>query len=106
MSFTRYIKSNKIIDEKDFLQAAKKIKSFSSSSGKKYVVTDVKGDVISFKRLNSKNPDEDWPLDLKRVFEAFQNLNDFRTENFMKYVPIRHSPARGLLIHLGLLIQQ
>lgn len=106
MSFARYIKSNKIIDEKDFLQAAKKIKSFSSSSGKKYVVTDLNGDVLSFKRIDSKNPDEDWSFDLKKVFEAFENLSDFRTENFRKYVPIRHSPARGLLIHLGLLIQE
>lgn len=42
----RYIKSNKTLSKEEFLREAKKIKSFSSSSGKKYVVINVNGDVI------------------------------------------------------------
>jgi hypothetical protein len=102
----KYVKSDKVINEGEFLQAAKKVKSFSSSSGKKYVVTDLNGDELSFKRIDSKKPDKNWYFDLKKVFEAYNKLSDFRTENFKKYVPIKHSPARGLLIHLGLLIEQ
>jgi len=101
-----YVKSNRIINEEKFLQEAKKIKSFSSSSGKKYVVTGLNGDELSFNRIDSKNPDEIWSFDLKDVFEAYSEIKDFRTENFKKYVPIMHSPARGLLIHLGLLVKE
>lgn len=95
----KYIKSGKTVNVEEFFRQAKKLKSFSSSSGKRYVVTCIKGDVILFKRTDSKNPDKDWSFDLKKVFEAFNNLSDFKTENFKRYVPVRHSPARGLLIH-------
>jgi hypothetical protein len=80
----KYIKSSKKINEEEFLLKAKKIKSFSSSLGKKYVVTHIKDDDISFKRADAKNPDKEWSFDLKKVFEAFENLSDFKTESFRK----------------------
>lgn len=69
----KYVKSDKVINEGEFLQAAKKVKSFSSSSGKKYVVTGLTGDVLSFKRIDSKDPHKEWPLDLKKVFKAYNS---------------------------------
>ena len=42
-------------------------------------------------------------LNLTKLYQAYQELTDFSTENFRAYIPIHHSPARGLLLHLGLL---
>lgn len=100
----KYIKTNSSISKSEFLTIAKKIKSFSSSNGKKYLVKKVQGNTIFINRLDSKQPDKLWDLELEKIYMAYKGLNDFHTINFKKYIPIRHSPSRGLLIHLKLLI--
>jgi hypothetical protein len=42
-------------------------------------------------------------MNLKEVYRAYKELEDFAMVNFKPYVNRRHSPARGLLLHLGLL---
>jgi hypothetical protein len=44
-------------------------------------------------------------MDLLKVYEAYHELDHFDTEAFRAYVPRRHSPARGLLLHLELLAE-
>ncbi len=56
--------------------------------------------IMSFQRLSSNVI---WKMDLKGVYQAYQELNDYKTINFKPYVPRTHSPALGLLIHLKLL---
>ncbi len=99
----QYKKANGTITKNEFLRKAKQLKSFSSSRGQRYIVDRVDDNIMFFKRLDSKNPDKLWDLNLDEVYNAFINLKDFQTANFKKYVPIRHSPARGMLIHMKLL---
>lgn len=47
--------------------------------------------------------DQEWSMNWQEVNRVNKELDDFATINFKPYVPITHSPARGLLIHLGLL---
>jgi hypothetical protein len=91
-----------VISQPDFLSRAGQVKSFTSSNGKRYEVDKVEEDIMSFRRLDAKSL-QVWTMDLKQLYKAYFELNDFVTENFRPYVPITHSPARGLLIHLGLL---
>lgn len=90
------------ISETEFLQKASQITKFTSSSGKNYAVLEITGVIMSFKRLDAKS-DKPWKMNLKDLYRAYKELNDFRTINFKQYVPITHSPGRGLLIHLGLI---
>lgn len=48
--------------------------------------------------------DLEWSMNWEAVNRVNKELDDFTTINFKQYVPITHSPARGLLIHLGLLV--
>ena len=97
-----YHKTKPIVTLNDFLAKAKTIKQFTSSSGKRYLVTSIEGDIMHFIRLDA-NEDFDWQMNLKNVYTAYLELEDFATINFKPFVPITHSPARGLLIHLGML---
>ena len=56
-----------------------------------------------FLRLDAKS-DQEWMMNLEEVYRAYGELDDFATVNCKPYIPITHSPARGLLIHLGLLV--
>jgi hypothetical protein len=58
------------------------------------------GHTMFFER---KTTGEIWNMDLKKVHQAYKELKDFKTKNFAPYVPRRHSPALGLLLHVGLL---
>ncbi len=99
----KYFKTNPTISKSEFLNAAKKVKSFSSSTGKRYVIKKVEDNTMFINRLDSKHPDELWDLELEKIYTAYKQLENFDTINFKKYIPIRHSPSRGLLIHLKLL---
>jgi hypothetical protein len=90
------------VSKSDFLSRAGSVKFFTSSNGNRYEVDKVIDNVMIFRRLDAKSL-EDWEMDLHQLYKAYSELNDFKTENFRPYVPITHSPARGLLIHLGLL---
>lgn len=85
-----------------FLTQAREVKSFTSSTGKRYQVKKIENDEIYFIRLDAKS-NEIWKMNLKEVYRAYLELDNFATKNFKPYVPITHSPARGLLIHLGLI---
>ena len=86
----------------DFKEKVVKISSFTSSTGKRYKVKSIIGNEMFFLRLDAKS-DQEWMMNLDEVYRAYRELDDFATVNFKPYVPITHSPARGLLIHLGLL---
>lgn len=97
-----YKKVKPIISFSDFKEKAIKISSFTSSTGKRYKVKSIFGNEMYFLRLDTKS-DLEWSMNLEEVYRAYKELDDFATNNFKPYVPITHSPARGLLIHLGLL---
>lgn len=90
------------IDLNTFLEKAKKIKNFASSSGRRYQVLSIKNDEMTFIRLDAKAT-EKWKMNLSDVYRAYEEIIDFSTINFKPYVNRRHSPARGLLIDLGMI---
>ena len=95
-----YKKINQDIKYSTFFELVKDIKSFRSLIGKEYEVISIDGGVMSFVR---KATGRIWKMDLKGVHRAYFELNDFKTKNFRPYVPRTHSPALGLLLHVGLL---
>lgn len=86
----------------EFLLKAVKVDRFTSSNGRRYEVKYVKDDIMHFIRKDA-DPEHDWSFDLKDVYKAYIELENFDTISFKKFVPRRHSPARGLLLHLRLL---
>lgn len=93
-----------IISLLKFIQKAKSVEVFKSSNGKMYQVIRIENDEMYFFRLDAKS-EKEWSMNLKEVYRAYKELEDFKTINFKPYVPITHSPARGLLLHLGFLKQ-
>jgi hypothetical protein len=86
-----------------FLEKCKEVKHFNSTSGKRYKVIKIDNELMRFVRLDGKFPDMEWNLNLIKLHQAYTVLDDFSTSNFMPFVPRSHSPARGLLVFLGLL---
>jgi hypothetical protein len=95
-------KTNPFIPLNDFLEKAHTVSAFTSSNGKRYIVMRIIENEMFFRRLDAKK-DLEWSMNLNQVFLAYQELHNFATINFRPYVPITHSPARGLLVHLGML---
>lgn len=95
-----YKKINQDIKYTDFFELVKELQSFKSLTGKEYEVLGIDGTVMSFLR---KSTQKKWSMDLHGVHKAYLELTDFKTKNFQTYVPRKHSPALGLLLHLGLL---
>lgn len=98
----KFQKKKPIISESDFLEKASKIKSFKSSNGRRYQVQRIENNDMFFLRLDAKS-EKQWRMNLKEVYRAYKELEDFATINFKPFVPITHSPARGLLIFLDLI---
>lgn len=98
----RFQKLNPIITLSEFLEKARKVKSFTSSNGRQYEVQRIVNDEMFFLRLDAKSGEE-WSMNFKEVYRAYKELEDFATVNFKPFVPITHSPARGLLIHLAMI---
>jgi len=98
----KYTKTNPTIGYEEFYEIAKPVKHFKSLTGKEYDVQSVIGDEMKFLRVSTG---EIWTMDLKGVHLAYCELTDFKTVNFKSYVPRTHSPALGLLLHLGLLVR-
>lgn len=98
-----YTKTDSSISIEDFFKKISTVKSFTSTNGKRYQVIKYDGQSLKFLRLDGKKPDMEWSLNLPKLYEAYKELTDFSTEKFKPYVPIHHSPARGLLLHLGLI---
>lgn len=85
----------------EFISRAGKVEQFTSSQGKRYEVDGLMDEVLFFRRLDAGG--SDWDLDLKDLYRAYRELESFETINFRPYVAQRHSPGRGLLLHLGLI---
>lgn len=95
-----YTKTNPSITYQDFFKLAQEVKNFNSLNGKEYEVKSIDDNVMYFIRLGTGVI---WHMNLKNVHQAYLNLTDFKTVNFKPYVNRRHSPALGLILHLGLL---
>ncbi|WP_437372223.1 hypothetical protein [Maribacter litoralis] len=95
-----YKKTNPNITFIEFIQKVGPVVSFNSKEGEEYVVQKLHGSTMLFKRQSTKIV---WDMDLKQVHKAYLELKDFETKNFKNYVPRKHSPALGLLLHLKLL---
>lgn len=100
---TNYKKSDITISIEDFLASAKNVIKYESSGNRRYVVEKVEGDSLFVSRADSKNPIELAKIDLTALYKGYSELTNFKTENFRQYLPGKHSPSRGLLIHLGLI---
>ena len=98
----RFIRQEPTFTLEKFLAEAVKVGKFTSSTGKKYEVKYVKDDIMHFIRKDA-DAEQDWSFDLKDVYKAYIKLEKFDTIAFKKFVPRKHSPARGLLLHLKLL---
>jgi len=93
-------KSNKNVSYNSFQKSASLLKTFSSPDGTLYKNTGTDGDHLIFTRPgNSKNE----ILSLKDTYEAYQQIDDYSTEAFKKYVNSKQSPARALLFELKLI---
>jgi len=99
----KYSKINPEISYADFYRLASPVKHFNSLRGKNYEVQSIRNDIMTFIR---KSSGEIWSMDLKGVHKAYIELTDFKTENFRSYVPLTHSPALGLLLHMELLAKR
>lgn len=99
----KFHKVEPVVSLNEFMAKARLVESFTSSNGRRYLVTRIDDDEMLFRRLDAKESKE-WSMNLKNVFRAYQELEDFATINFKPFVPITHSPARGLLLHLGMLV--
>lgn len=97
-----YKKTNPEISFIEFIKLVGPIANFNSLEGEEYIVTKLHGSVMHFIRKSSTKP---WEMDLKDVLRAYKELKEFKTENFNPYVPLTHSPALGLLLHLKILIK-
>ena len=95
-----YKKTKSEITFLEFIKLVGPVANFNSLEGEEYIVKKLQGSVMHFIRKSSAKP---WEMDLKDVLRAYKELKEFKTENFEVYVPRRHSPALGLLLHLGLL---
>jgi len=98
----KYIKAIPIISFAQFIEQAEKVQLFTSSNGKRYSVQQIENNEMYFLRLDAK-AGKIWNMNLKEVYRAYKELENFATVNFKPFVPITHSPARGLLLHLGML---
>jgi hypothetical protein len=97
-----YQKTNPTVSISDFLERVNIVKGFTSSRGQRYKVLKIENGEMFFLRLDAKG-NKEWQMNLKNVYLAYKELEDYSTINFKPYVPITHSPARGLLLHLGML---
>jgi len=96
-----YQKQLPVIPYAEFLDKVRQVKKFTSSQGKRYEVDGLLNEVLFFHRMDAGG--SDWDLDLKDLYRAYRELESFETINFRPYVAQRHSPGRGLLLHLGLI---
>lgn len=98
----KYTKTKPAISFEEFYKIAKPVKHFKSLNGKAYDVQSVIDHKMKFLRVSTG---EIWTMDLKGVHQAYCELTDFKTINFKPYLTRTHSPALGLLLHLGLLVK-
>lgn len=93
------IKTNPTITFEQFLSLVEGLKAFKSKTGKIYKVVSLDGSKFSFLRETG----EEWQMDLRKVHQAYLELQHFKTKDFKPYVARRQSPGLGLLLSIGLL---
>lgn len=93
------IKTNPTIEFEQFISLVKGLKAFKSKTGKIYKVISLDGSLLSFLRETG----EEWQMDLRKVHQAYIELQRFKTIDFKPYVPRRQSPGLGVLLSIGLL---
>lgn len=98
-----YTKTKPSISYADFYALTSRVTVFKSLTGKEYQVTSISNSIMTFTR---KSTEESWSMDLTGVHKAYFKLTDFKTIHFKPYVPLTHSPALGLLLHLRLLVKR
>jgi hypothetical protein len=96
-----YQKTRPNISFIEFILLTGPVVSFNSIEGNEYVVKKLENTTMHFVRTST---DKSWKMDLRQVHKAYLELKDFKTEHFKPYVPLTHSPALGLLLHLKLLV--
>ncbi|TDX86573.1 hypothetical protein [Epilithonimonas xixisoli] len=84
-----------------FLSDVESLAEFNSITGRNYRVLFLEDEILHFVRMSS---DKNWKMDLRKVYQAYQELSDFKVANFKNYLPRTQSPALGLLISLNLII--
>ena len=99
----KYIKIKPEISYEEFIELVGDVSEFNSTTGKRYKVSKYDTIHLKFNRLDGKKPEMEWNINLSKLYEAYQSLTDFSTANFKPFVPITHSPGRGLLLKIGLL---
>lgn len=87
----------------NFKRKAKSLITFSSPEGTMYKVTDVAGDQLTYLRPGKLKAE---PLDLRKVYEAYKQIEDYTTDAFKPFINGQQSPARALLLELKLITQQ
>lgn len=95
-----YKKTNPSIGYVEFRKMIEPVTVFKGLRGQEYEIRNIEGSKMRFIR---KSKGVEWSMDLEGVLRAYKELTDFKTINFKPYVPRTHSPALGLLLHLGLL---
>ncbi|OYZ01877.1 MAG: hypothetical protein B7Y37_04585 [Sphingobacteriia bacterium 28-36-52] len=98
-----YKKTDPQISFADFLTKVTQITEFSSSNGRRYIISKCDNRFYKFFRLDGKKPEMEWRINLEKLFEAYKAIEEFSTSNLKPYATRAHSPARGLLIKAGLL---
>lgn len=98
----KYSKTREKLDFKEFLVMVSKVKSFKSTEGENYSNLKLNDNVLEFKR-DSTNVI--WDVDLEKIYNGFNELENINTSTLKRYVPIKQSPSLGLLLELGLLIK-
>ena len=99
----RYIKTKPESNFKDFQDRINQVTEFLSTEGKRYKVAKIDEKFVRFYRLDGKKPEMEWSINLAKLFQAYQENEDFSTSQFKPFVPRTHSPSRSLLIKIGLL---
>jgi hypothetical protein len=91
-----------VISYTEFLERVSKESQFTSSRGRRYLITGLIDEVLFFDRLDSAR-DVEWDINLQKLYDAYITLQSYKTEEFKDFIPRRHSPGRGLLLRLGLI---
>lgn len=97
-----YTKVHPTVSESEFIKKASLIKDFVSPTGKRYKVLSVENGIMKFLRLDAESGKPE-KFSLFDVYKGYSSIEHFHTENFRPFVPRKHSPARALLLALGLI---
>lgn len=93
-------KTSQIIDYPTFRKRVGRLKSFTTPNQTTYKIHAIEQGDLSYSRPNQN---EVLHLNLSKVFEAYNKIEDFNTFAFKPYVNGDQSAARGLLYELGLI---